>query len=188
MIRRAKEEGINITCEVAPHHLTLTDEVVGTYDTDTKVFPPLRSAEDVEVLIQALHDGVIDCIATDHAPHDFESKDCEYDIAEFGISGIETAIPVVMSLVHDNKLTIGQMINLFTAKPAQIIGLDAGRIDVGSSADITIIDPDLEKIVDIGQFYSKGKNTPYKGQSLKGWPVATIVDGQIIALDGKILE
>ncbi|HZJ85394.1 MAG TPA: dihydroorotase [Syntrophomonadaceae bacterium] len=188
LIRRAKEEGVNITCEVTPHHLTLTDEIVGTYDTDTKVFPPLRSAEDVEALVKALHDGVIDCIATDHAPHDFESKDCEYDIAEFGISGIETAIPAVMSLVHDNKLTLNQMINLFTAKPAQIIGLDAGRIDVGSSADITIIDPDLEKTVDISRFYSKGKNTPYKGQSLKGWPVATIVDGQIIALDGKILE
>lgn len=188
LVRQAKNDGVNITCEVTPHHLTLTDEIVGTYDTDTKVNPPLRSQEDVDVLIKALNDGVIDCIATDHAPHHFESKDCEYDLAEFGISGLETAIPTVMSLVQANKLTINEMISLFTNKPAQIVGIDKGHLSIDSCADIIIIDPELEKEVDINKFYSKGKNNPYKGQTLKGWPVVTIVNGKIVALKGEILE
>ncbi len=188
LIRRAKSEGINITCEVTPHHLTLTDEIVGTYDADTKVNPPLRSQEDVEALIAGLIDGTIDCIATDHAPHHYESKDCEYELAQFGISGLETAVPVVMSLVKDKKLDLDKMISLFTINPAQIINIDKGSLEVGSVADITIIDPELEKAVEVKEFYSKGKNTPYKGQIFTGWPVLTMVNGVIVARDGKIIE
>lgn len=188
LVREAKNEGVNITAEVTPHHLTLTDEIVGTYDTDTKVFPPLRSSEDVAELIKAINDGTIDCIATDHAPHHFESKDCEYDLAAFGISGLETAIPVVMSLVNNGELSIEQMVSLFTYKAAQIVGIDKGNLSIGSSADITIIDPDLEKEVEVKNFYSKGKNTPFKGQIFKGWPVLTLVNGKVIASNGEILE
>ncbi|HZK43642.1 MAG TPA: dihydroorotase [Syntrophomonadaceae bacterium] len=188
LIRKAKEEGVNITCEVTPHHLTLTDEIVGTYDTDTKVYPPLRSQEDLDALIIGLNDGVIDCIATDHAPHDFEAKDCEYELAEPGISGLETAIPVVMSLVKDNQISIEKMVSLFTINPAQIMQLDRGNIGVGSIADLTIIDPNLEKVVNPDEFYSKGKNTPFKGQNYTGWPVLTIINGKIIANDGKIVN
>ncbi len=188
LIRRAKGEGVNITCEVTPHHLSLTDEIVGTYDTDTKVNPPLGSAEDVAALIAGLADGTIDCIATDHAPHHYEAKDCEYELASFGISGLETAIPVVMSLVKAGKLDLENMISLLTANPAEIINIDKGTLEIGSAADITIIDPNLEKEVDIKNFYSKGKNSPYKGQSYTGWPVMTIVNGIIIARDGQIIE
>lgn len=188
LIKRAKKEGVNITCEVTPHHLTLTDSIVGTYDPDTKVNPPLRSIEDVEAMLEAIKDGVIDCIATDHAPHELESKDCEYEMADFGISGLETAIPVVMSLVKENKLDLNKMVSLFTTNPAQIIGIDKGTLEVGGVADITIIDPELEKVVDPNGFYSKGKNTPYKGQKFTGWPIMTIVNGEIVAKEGKIVE
>lgn len=187
LIRRAKSEGVNITCEVTPHHLTLTDEIVGNYDPDTKVNPPLGSAEDVEALIIGLADGTIDCIATDHAPHHYEAKDCEYELAAFGISGLETAIPAVMSLVKAGKLDLENMIKLMTINPAQIIKIDKGNLDIGSIADITIIDPDLEKEVDIKKFNSKGKNNPYKGQHFTGWPVMTIVEGVIVAQDGEII-
>lgn len=188
MIKRAKKEGVNITCEVTPHHLTLTDAIVGTYDANTKVNPPLRSIEDVEAMIKAVNEGVIDCIATDHAPHEMESKDCEYEIAQFGISGLETAVPVVMSLVKENKLDLNKMISLLTINPAEIIGIDKGTLEVGGIADITIIDPELEKEVDPDKFYSKGKNTPYKGQKFAGWPIMTIVNGEIVAKDGRIIE
>lgn len=188
MIKRAKKEGVNITCEVTPHHLTLTDAIVGTYDANTKVNPPLRSIEDVEAMIKAVNEGVIDCIATDHAPHEMESKDCEYEIAQFGISGLETAVPVVMSLVKENKLDLNKMISLLTINPAEIIGIDKGTLEVGGIADITIIDPELEKEVDPDKFYSKGKNTPYKGQKFAGWPIMTIVNGEIVVKDGRIIE
>lgn len=188
MIKRAKKEGVNITCEVTPHHLTLTDAIVGTYDANTKVNPPLRSIEDVEAMIKAVNEGVIDCIATDHAPHEMESKDCEYEIAQFGISGLETAVPVVMSLVKENKLDLNKMISLLTINPAEIIGINKGTLEVGGIADITIIDPELEKEVDPDKFYSKGKNTPYKGQKFAGWPIMTIVNGEIVAKDGRIIE
>ncbi|NLB89460.1 MAG: dihydroorotase, partial [Syntrophomonadaceae bacterium] len=188
LIQRAKKEGVNITCEVTPHHLTLTDSIVGTYDPNTKVNPPLRSVEDVEAMIKAINDGVIDCIATDHAPHEFEAKDCEYEMAQFGISGLETAVPVVMSLVKDNKLDLNKMVSLLTINPAEIIGIDKGSLEVGGIADITIIDPELEKVVEPKNFYSKGKNTPYKGQKYTGWPIMTIVNGKIVAKDGKVME
>ncbi|MBO8159416.1 dihydroorotase [Thermosyntropha sp.] len=186
LIRRAKEEGIKITCEVTPHHLTLTDEIVGSYDADTKVNPPLRSKEDVEVLINALSEGIIDCIASDHAPHHKEAKDCEYSAAAFGISGLETSVAVTMSLVHQGKIGLSDWVALNTIGPAQVLGLDKGTLNKGRAADITIIDPEMVKKVDPTKFYSKGKNTPFKGMEFKGWPWMTIRGGRIVFEDGKI--
>lgn len=189
LIREAKTKGIWVTCEVTPHHLLLADEMVGSYDTDTKVNPPLRGMDDINALRQGLVDGTVDCIATDHAPHDWESKDCEYDLASYGISGLETAVAAVMDgLVKQGLLELNQMVELFTLGPADVLGLDRGTLDVGADADLTIIDPSLSKAVDPSQFYSKGKNTPFKGKILQGWPCMTIVKGRIVARDGKIVE
>jgi dihydroorotase len=189
LIRRAKAEGLNISCEVTPHHLTLSDEIVGSYDTDTKVMPPLRSQQHIEALREALLDGTVDCIATDHAPHHLEAKDCEYNLAAVGISGLETAVAVVMDqLVGQGHLELPEMVKLFTIGPADVLGLDKGRLNPGAAADITIIDPELTKTVDPQQFHSKGKNTPFKGMRFTGWPWATIVAGKVVYRDGKIIE
>lgn len=189
LIRNAKAEGINVTCEVTPHHLTLTDQAVENYDTDTKVNPPLRSGQDIESLIEAIKDGTVDCIATDHAPHHLESKDCEYSKAAFGISGIETAVAVIMDyLVKPGLITLEEMVRLFTVGPAGILGMKRGDLSPGSMGDLTIIDPNLYKTVDPSRFYSKGKNNPYKGKNLQGWPWLTIVKGEIVAADGEIVK
>jgi len=188
LIRRARAAGIRVTCEVTPHHLTLSDEMVGSYDADTKVYPPLRSEEHVMALREALVDGTVDCIATDHAPHHRESKDCEYHLASPGISGLETAVAVIMDrLVNTGILNVEEMVRLFTIGPADVLGIAKGTLDIGKTADITIIDPEAVKTVDPVKFYSKGKNTPFKGMELKGWPCMTIVNGKIIARNG-ILE
>jgi dihydroorotase len=188
LIRNAKDRGVDVTCEVTPHHLLLTDEIVGTYDTDTKVNPPLRSVEHVEALRMGLKDGTVDCIATDHAPHHLESKDCEYDMASFGISGLETAVAAIMDgLVNKGWLDLTQMVQLFTIGPAEVLGIEKGTLDIGMNADITILDPEIVKEVDPDNFYSKGKNTPFKGQVFKGWPWMTIVNGKVVAREGKIV-
>jgi dihydroorotase len=188
LIREAKSRGLKVTAEVTPHHLVLTDEIVGDYDADTKVNPPLRSEEHLQALLQGLLDGTVDCIATDHAPHHLESKDCEYDLAAFGISGLETAAAVVMDgLVNKGWLDLVRMVELFTIGPADVLGIDKGTLDVGTDADITILDPELTKVVNPAEFYSKGKNTPFKGQILTGWPWMTIVKGKMVAREGKIL-
>ncbi len=188
LIRTAKARGVNISCEVTPHHLVLTDEITGDYNSDTKVNPPLRSIEHIEALRHGLTDGTVDCIATDHAPHHQESKDCEYDLASFGISGLETAVAVVVDgLVNKGLLDWTQMVELFTIGPAEVLGIDKGTLDIGTSADVTILDPMLIKTVKPEEFYSKGKNTPFKGQTLKGWPWMTIVKGKIVAREGQIV-
>ena len=208
-VRQAKALGLPVTCEATPHHLALTDEAVGSYDTDTKVNPPLRSAEHVQALREALASGLVDCIATDHAPHHIESKDCEYGLASCGISGIETAIAVIMDrLVRPGLLDVAKMVSLFTTGPAGIIesrqaadGMDQGTSDLtanqaaayrgaltpGAPADVTIIDPELARTVNPRQFYSRGKNTPFKGMELTGWPCMTIVGGRIVAQDGRVV-
>jgi len=202
-VKQAKASGLAVTCEATPHHLALTDEVVGSYDTDTKVNPPLRSEEHRAALREALTSGLIDCIATDHAPHHFESKDCEYGLASFGISGIETAVAVIMdNLVRPGLLDIARMVELFTTGPARVIaeaaagpaaiqmpGRDVpslGALSHGAPADVTVVDPDLVRTVDPRRFYSRGKNTPFKGMELKGWPCMTIVGGRIVAKDGHV--
>jgi len=191
-VKQAKASGLAVTCEATPHHLALTDEVVGSYDTDTKVNPPLRSEEHRAALREALTSGLIDCIATDHAPHHFESKDCEYGLASFGISGIETAVAVIMdSLVRPGLLDIARMVELFTTGPAGIIAANratVGALTCGAPADVTIIDPDMVRTVDPRKFYSRGKNTPFKGMELRGWPCMTIVGGRIVAEDGRVVR
>ncbi len=188
LVRAAREKGINVSCEVTPHHLTLSDEILGDYDTDAKVNPPLRSTEHIQALIEAVQDGTIDCIATDHAPHHREAKDCEFQLAAMGISGLETAVAVIMDrLVNQGWLDIFDMVRLFTCGPADILGLDRGTLEIGKPADLTIIDPEAIRTVEPEKFYSKGKNTPYKGQVLKGWPVITIVNGKLVAREGNII-
>ncbi len=189
LIRRAKDRGIRISCEVTPHHLTLTEERVMGYDTNAKINPPLRTAGDINALINGLNDGVIDIIATDHAPHTENDKLCEFALAPFGMSGLETALGSLMGLVHDGKLPLGLLISKLTTAPAGIIGPDFGRLGTlkeGAAADITIINPDHEWTVDASQFASKGRNTPLAASHLKGRVMATIYNGKLAYKDASI--
>jgi len=189
LIRRAKEKGIRVTAEVTPHHLTLTEERVIGYDTNAKVNPPLRTKEDVKALIQGLKDNTIDIIATDHAPHTEADKLCEFDLAPFGISGFETALGSLMSLVHNGDIKLANLIAKLTHEPAKIIGNrygSLGTLATGAPADVTIFDPNLEWVVDTKDFASKGRNTPLAGERLKGRVMATIYQGSLVYKDGSI--
>ncbi len=199
LIRHAKENYINISAEVAPHHLILTEEKVMGYDTNAKMKPPLRTKKDVEALLQGLRDGVIDIIATDHSPHTLVDKQCEFDLAAFGISGFETALGSLMSLVHSGEIELIALISKLTTQPAKIlqranpaISFDfpvpdgLGTLRVGAPGDVTIFDPDLEWVVEPSQFASKGKNTPWKGCLLKGKVVATVVGGEVVYRDNLV--
>jgi dihydroorotase len=190
-VRRARQRGARVTAEATPHHLTLTDDLVGgrwwsataslpPYDASTKVNPPLRAAEDASALIAALKEGVIDCIATDHAPHAATDKECEYGMAAFGISNIETALGSVLGLVHEGKLDLAEAIGTMTSRAAAVFGLPAGTLSVGAPADVTLIDLDREWCVDPQQMRSKGKNTPLAGHFLRGQAVLTIVAGEVV--------
>ena len=188
LIREAKSRGVRVSAEVTPHHLVLTDEAVVGYSTFTKVNPPLRAEKDRQALLEGLVDGTIEVIATDHAPHTLEEKDCEYGYAPFGISGLETALPLVWSeLVEKKVLSLEKLITCMTVNPARILGLNRGSLMVGAAADITVIDPDLEQVVKVADFVSRGKNSPFEGKKLKGWPVATMVAGQLVMQDGQII-
>jgi dihydroorotase len=194
LIRRAKEEGVSVTSEATPHHLTLTEEMVTggsankAFDTNFKVNPPLRTKEDVEALIKGLSDDAIDAIATDHAPHTPSDKDCQPELAPFGISGFETALGCLMGLVHRGEISLTQLISKLTCGPAKIIGRhdELGTLRVGAPANITILDPNQEWVVDSRNFASKGRNTPYDGLRLKGRIVATIASGRMAYSNGKI--
>lgn len=188
LIRNAKEKGIRVTAEVTPHHLTLTEEAVMGYDTNAKVNPPLRTAKDIEALIEGLKDGTIDAIATDHAPHTETDKLCEFALAPSGISGLETALGSLMGLVHNKKLDINTMIAKLTSAPAKVIGREGelGTLASGASGDVTIFDPDAEWVVDTSQFASKGKNTPLAGATLRGRVVANIAQGQMAYRDSAV--
>ena len=189
LIREAKAEGLPITAEVTPHHLTLTEEAVRTYDTNTKVNPPLRTKGDVDALIGGLKDGTIDCVATDHAPHTVEDKVVEYHYAANGISGFETALPVLWTeLVQEGRLTAMELIDKMSTSAAKIMNLPAGTLETGAAADVIVIDPDTILAVDKNEFYSKGKNTPYHERLLSGWPMLTVVDGAVVMEDRKIKE
>jgi len=188
LVRDAKARGVQVTAEVTPHHFTLTDEAITTFDTNTKVNPPLRSSEDVTAIKEGLADGTIDVIATDHAPHAWEEKDVEYDYAPFGIAGLETALPLVITeLVKPEVLSLEEAIEKLTINPAQILSLNKGRLTVGEDADITVIDLDQEYEVDANKFYSKGKNSPFIGEVLGGRAVATIVNGKLVMKNNEIL-
>ncbi len=180
LVRMAKERGVNVTAEVTPHHITLTDEAVIGYNTDAKMKPPLRGREDVEALIEGLRDGVIDCIATDHAPHSPIEKDVEFDNAANGIVGLETALSLVWGLVENGIISRDCAILRMTSGPADILGIDKGSIAVGGDADIAIVDPGKEWLVDPERFFSKGRNTPFSGWKMKCKVVTTIVAGKVV--------
>jgi len=184
LIRLGKEKGIRVTAEVTPHHLTLTEREVIGYNTNTKVNPPLRTQQDIQALVQGLKEKVIDAIATDHAPHAEIDKICEFEIAENGISGFETAFGSLMQLVHEGQLTLNTLIARLTSEPAGIIKQDRlGTLSNCAIADITIFDPAREWLVDTSAFASKGKNTPLAGKMLKGKIMATIHHGKIVYMD-----
>ncbi len=182
IVRRAKNEGINVTCEVTPHHFTLTDKAVEGYDTNTKMSPPLRSEEHLEAILEAIKDGTIDAIATDHAPHHADEKALEYDRAPMGITGLETAIGLAFNeLVHKGIIDLARLIELFSTNPAKIFRLkERGTLRVGSIADITIIDPTLEWTYKNSNSKSKSENSPFDSWNFTGAAVATIVGGKIV--------
>lgn len=180
LVKLAKDLGLPVTCEVTPHHLALTHHAVESYDTNTKVNPPLRTEEDREALIEALAQGIIDCVASDHAPHSLKEKDVEYDLAAFGISGVETALAIVLKLVHEGRLTPLRAVEVMSTAPARIMGLEGGTLQAGRPAHITIIDPERGWKVDPEKMISKGKNTPFAGWELKGKAVITMVEGRIV--------
>jgi len=178
LVRQAKSRGLSVTCEVAPHHFTLTDEAVRGYDTNTKMSPPLRTIDDVEAIKEGLQDGTIDIIATDHAPHDIADKQVEYQNACFGIVGLETALPLSLKLVDEKILSMGDVIKKLTSTPADIFNLKAGSLSLGNEADILIFNPNLEYSIDISKFHSKSKNSPFDGWKVKGKVIHTLVKGK----------
>jgi dihydroorotase len=181
-VRRAKKEGVNVTCEVAPHHFTLTDSAVEGYDTNTKMSPPLRSDEHIEALLRGLKDGTIDAIATDHAPHHGDEKALEYDRAPFGITGLETAVGLAFEkLVHPGVIDLVRLVELFSANPAKIFRMKGrGTLAPGSAADVSIIDPQLKWAFNVSESRSKSRNSPFDGHKFRGAAVATIVGGKIV--------
>jgi dihydroorotase len=181
IIREAKERGVRISGEVCPHHITLTDESLQSYDTDFKMNPPLRTRRDIQALIEGIRDGTIEILASDHAPHCAFEKEVEFDDAPFGIVGLETELGLFLNtLVHGGVLTLSEMISRLTDRPAKLLGLDKGTLAPGSVADITVIDPELAWTVDKAKFESRSKNTPFHGMTLKGRAVRTLVAGETV--------
>jgi len=188
LIRRAREEGVAVTAEVTPHHLTLTEERVRGGNTSAKVNPPLRTEDDLTCLVGGLRDGVIDAVATDHAPHTLADKECSLEAAAFGISGLETALGSLMSLVHSGEIDLATLISRLTCEPAKVIGKEGelGVLKVGVAANITIFDPHREWTVDRRKFLSRGKNTPFQGVKFQGRVMATIVGGRVVYKDASL--
>ncbi len=181
LIRLAKQIGVKVTAEVCPHHLILSDEDIPGLDANWKMNPPLRSPRDVQAVIEGLEDGTLDMVVTDHAPHSAEEKAKGMQLAPFGITGFETAFPLLYTkFVRTGKWTLGFLLQRMTEDPARVFGLESGRLEAGAPADLTIIDLDGEREVDPQSFVSKGKNTPFGGWKLQGWPVLTVVDGAVV--------
>ena len=180
LVRQAKSRGLSVTCEVAPHHFTLTDEAVRGYDTNTKMSPPLRTISDVDAIKKGLKDGTIDIIATDHAPHDIVDKQVEYQNACFGIVGLETALPLSLKLVDEKILSMSELIKKLTSTPAGIFNLSTGNLSLGNDADILIFNPNFEYSIDISKFHSKSKNSPFDGWKVKGKVIRTLVRGKTV--------
>lgn len=181
IIRTAQKEGVQITAEATPHHISLTDVEIKKFDTNYKMNPPLRSEEDRLAVIEGLRDGTITVIATDHAPHTNTAKTVEFDYAPFGIIGLETAVQICLTeLYHKQYLDLPSLISKFTKGPADVLGMPIGTLENGRPADITILDPEKEGVVDADKFYSKSRNTPFNGYRYKGLAVGTIVDGRCV--------
>jgi len=180
LIRAAKKDSLPVTCEVTPHHLLLTEESCADYDTNYKVNPPLRSRKDIDAIKEAIAEGLIDALVTDHAPHLQSEKELEFLAAPFGIAGLECALSLyVKALIEPRIIDWPALIKLMTVNPARIIGIDKGTLSLGKQADVTIIDPDAEYKIDVHTFRSKSKNCPYNGWSVKGKVEKTIVQGEI---------
>lgn len=189
LIRKAKKEGINVTAETAPHYFSLSEECCATYDSNTKMNPPLRSKSDVEAIKEGLKDGTIDVIATDHAPHTDNEKDVEFDFAPFGIIGLETALSLaIMELVGKNVLSWNELIKKMSVNPARILGIKRGSLKKGAVADITMIDPAREYTYTKDSVQSKSKNSPFIDWVLKGQAVALFVGGRLAMKDGVVIE
>ncbi len=181
LVRWGKERGINVTAEVCSHHISLTDERVGNYDTNAKMNPPLRTAEDVEALQQGVADGTIDLLVTDHAPHHYDEKEREFADAPNGIVGLETSLGVNCTwLLHRGVITLSQLVDAMSCKQARVFGLPGGTLRPGSLADVTVFDPNAQWVVDPTRFKSKGRNTPYGGVSLTGQARLTVVGGRVV--------
>lgn len=180
IIRDAKARGVKVTCETGPHYFTLTEDAVRGYDSNAKMNPPLRAAEDVEAIRAGLADGTIDAIATDHAPHHMDEKDVEFVLASNGIIGLETSLPLSLVLVDDKVFDLNALITAMSLNPARILGIDRGTLAPGSVADITIIDPDAVWTVEAEKLASRSKNSPFLGKEMKGRATYTIVDGKIV--------
>ncbi|MBN2058154.1 MAG: dihydroorotase [Candidatus Saganbacteria bacterium] len=188
LVRRAKRLGAPLTCETCPHYFSLTEEAVREYDTNAKVNPPLKGKRDLQAVIRGLKDGTIDAIATDHAPHNIEAKEVEFNQAAFGLVGLETALSLVLTkLVGPKALTLRQAVEKMTVNPAGILGLNKGSLKPGADADIILVDPKSEWTVEPKAFASKSRNTPFTGWRLKGRVLYTIVGGRIVVRDGKLI-
>ena len=183
-VRRAKEKGLPVTCEAAPHHWTLTDEAVQDYDQNTKMSPPLRSQDHIDAIVEGLRDGTIDIIASDHAPHHADEKALEYDQAPFGIVGLETSVGLAIErLVNEGVISLERLVELCSTNPARIFNLEErGTLRAGSRADLTILDPELAWTFDVSRSKSKSRNTPFDGYTFRGGTVATLVAGRIVYL------
>lgn len=180
VIREAKARGVKVTCETAPHYFTLTDDAVRGYNTNAKMNPPLREADDIAAIKEGLKDGTIDAIATDHAPHHLDEKDVEFNVAMNGIIGLETSLPLSLGLVAEGTLTLNQLIDKMSCIPSKILGLNRGTIRIGAVADITLIDPTCEWVAEADKMASKSKNSPWLGKKMTGCASATIVDGKVM--------
>jgi len=180
LIRRAKENGIHVTAETAPHYFTLDHRAVRGYDTNAKMNPPLRRPEDVEAIRLGLSEGVIDAIATDHAPHSPLEKDVAFDKAAFGIIGLETALPLTLALIREGVLGLPAAIAKLTCNPARILGIEAGSLREGGSADLSIVDTAYEYVLKVEDIRSKSKNSPFIGRRMKGENILTLIGGRIV--------
>ncbi len=200
LVRRAKAQGLPVTAEGCPHHFCLTDEACLGYNTQAKVNPPLRSADDVAAVLEGLADGTLDSIATDHAPHAINEKDCEFDRAMFGMVGLETVVPIALDrLCHAGVMPISRVVAALATHPARVLigdgvslppGVDPriGTLRLGAPGDVTVLDLDRDYHVRAEQMHSRSKNTPFEGWSLRGRAVATVVDGKVLMRDGAIVE
>jgi dihydroorotase len=186
-VREAKSRGITLTCEVTPHHFTLTDDALAGYDTNVKMNPPLREALDRDAMIEGIADGSVDVIATDHAPHHYDEKKVEFDRAPFGIVGLETAVALVFDrLVHTGRITVSRLIELMSVNPARILRVPGGSLQEGAVADVTLLAPDLETTVDPATFHSRSRNTPFTGWTLRGGVAGTIVGGRVVFANPRL--
>ena len=180
LVRQAKKRGVRVTAEVTPHHLNLTDDAVANYDTNTKVAPPLREQRDVDAVREALADGTIDIVASDHAPHSIDDKLVEYDLAEFGMVGLETAFPLYYRMCLRNGVALSRLVASMTTEPAKVLGIPKGTLKVGADADVSIFDPEKTYRIDKMGFRSKSRNTPFHGWEVQGKVRYTIVAGRVV--------